>query len=180
MTDARISGCMEVAADRLRASWWRWRGARLGPKCRIGGGAIVTRPECVTSGERLQVERGAYLKIVDGAARVELGAFTFIGFGTELDIAGSLRVGAHVLIAPGCFITDHRHRRRAGVLLDAQGNECRPVVIGDDAWIGAHAVVLPGVTIGAGAIVGAGAVVTRDVPAGAIVAGVPARPIGQR
>ena len=54
------------------------------------------------------------------------------------------------------------------------------VVIGADAWIGAHAVVLAGVTTGDGAIVGAGAVVTKDVPAYAIVAGVPARMIGSR
>ena len=51
----------------------------------------------------------------------------------------------------------------------------RPVVIEDDVWIGTHAVILPGVTIGHGAVVGAGSVVTRDVAANAIVAGVPAR-----
>jgi len=50
----------------------------------------------------------------------------------------------------------------------------RPVVIGDDAWIGAGAILLPGVTVGRGGIVGAGAVVTKDVPPFAVVAGVPA------
>jgi len=55
-----------------------------------------------------------------------------------------------------------------------------PVSIGDFVWIGVNVTVLPGVTIGEGAIVAAGAVVTRDVPALAVVAGVPARVIGQR
>jgi maltose O-acetyltransferase len=52
--------------------------------------------------------------------------------------------------------------------------------VGDRAWIGYRAIVLPGVSIGEGAVVGAGAVVSRDVPPFTIVAGNPARPIGER
>jgi acetyltransferase-like isoleucine patch superfamily enzyme len=174
-----MSDTFDVMADRLRAIAWRVRGARLGDKCRVGAHAAITNPARLVSGDRVQIERGAFLKL-GASASVELGAHAFIGFGTELDITQRLSVGAHALIAPGCFITDHAHRRAAGIPLDAQGSKAGPVHIGDDAWIGAHAVVLPGVTIGAGAIVGAGAVVTHDVAPGAIVAGVPARVIGQR
>ncbi len=53
-----------------------------------------------------------------------------------------------------------------------------PVVIGDRVWVGTRAVVLKGVTIGDGAVVAAGAVVSKDVPAGAVVAGIPARQVG--
>ena len=56
----------------------------------------------------------------------------------------------------------------------------RPVTIGDHAWIGARALICPGVAIGEGAVIGAGAVVTRDVPPYAIAAGNPARVIGTR
>ena len=56
----------------------------------------------------------------------------------------------------------------------------KPVIIGDDVWIGGRVIILPGVTIGNGAIVGAGAVVTRDVPEYAIVGGVPAKVIKMR
>lgn len=178
--ERRFGEQIAVARDRLRATFWRARGASLGPKTRIGRGCTVTRPWTIASGQRVQVEHGAYLKTVDDTARITLGDHVFIGFGTELDIALELQIGSHALIAPGCFITDHMHGRRAESLIDEQGIDARAVVIGNDAWLGAHAVILPGVRIGDGAIVGAGAVVTRDVPAGAIVAGVPARIIGRR
>jgi acetyltransferase-like isoleucine patch superfamily enzyme len=126
------------------------------------------------------LEHGVHIKIVADEARIELGEASFVGFGTELDVALELQIGAHVLIAPGCFITDHVHGRHRGRLIDSQGVECRPVRIEDDVWIGAHAVILPGVTIGHGAVIGAGAVVTRDVAPGSIVAGIPARRLGER
>ena len=103
-----------------------------------------------------------------------------IGRGCEIDVAESVTIGAHTLLAPNVFITDHTHNHAKAQRLDQQGSRVTPVVIGADAWIGAHAVVLAGVTIGDGAIVGAGAVVTKDVPPYAIVAGVPARVIGSR
>jgi acetyltransferase-like isoleucine patch superfamily enzyme len=169
-----------VIGDRLRAAMWRLRGARIGPKSRIGRNCVITRPQGLSTGERVQLEHGVYLKMVGDEAAIAIGAHSFVGFGAELDVALELRIGSHVLIAPGCFITDHGHAHRAGAPIDTQGNVARAVRIGDDVWLGAHAVVLPGVSIGDGAVVGAGAVVTRDVPAGAIVAGVPARVIRQR
>jgi acetyltransferase-like isoleucine patch superfamily enzyme len=79
-----------------------------------------------------------------------------------------------VAVGPGVyFITGtHRigsHTQRAGPVIAA------PIRVGDGVWIGARAILLPGVTVGAGAIVAAGAVVTRDVPADTLVAGVPAQ-----
>jgi len=149
-------------------------------KSRVGRGCLIEGPWRLTTGPRVQLEHGVHVKIVADAARLELGEASFVGFGTELDVALELLIGAHVLIAPGCFITDHAHGHRRGSLIDAQGVECRPVRIEDDVWIGAHAIILPGVTIGHGAVIGAGAVVTRDVAPGSIVAGVPARQIGER
>lgn len=178
--ERRWGGLARTAMDRVRAGWWRARGAALGAKCRVGKGCVIERPWLLTTGERVQLEHGAHIKIVEDDARVTLGNATFVGFGSELDISSELHVGSHVLIAPGCFITDHSHRHASAGLIDAQGIASRPVRIGNNVWLGAHVVVLPGVTIGEGAIVGAGAVVTRDVPPRTIVAGVPARAIRSR
>jgi acetyltransferase-like isoleucine patch superfamily enzyme len=77
------------------------------------------------------------------------------------------------------FSSQHRYNIE-GVPILFQGHEKKRVSIGKDVWIGANAVILPGVTIGDGAIIGAGAVVTGDVEPYSIVGGVPARKIGER
>ncbi len=178
--EARFGPVARAAADRLRAIGWRLRGAAVGAKVRVGARSVVERPWLLAMGSRVQLEHNVHVKIVADGAHLSIGAASFIGFGVELDVALRLEIGDHVLIAPGCFITDHAHRHARGQRIDEQGQESRAVRIGNDVWLGANAVVLPGVTIGDGAIVGAGAVVTRDVPAHTVVAGVPARPIGER
>ena len=88
----------------------------------------------------------------------------------------SVKIGDHVLIGSGALITDSDahsldwSKRRAGV-----GGTSASVIIEDDVFIGARAIILKGVTIGRGAIVGAGAVVSRDAPPFSVLAGNPAR-----
>ena len=89
---------------------------------------------------------------------------------------GPVCIGSHVHLAQGITVTALNHRyddkkRR----IDEQGVSTQPVVISDDVWIGANAVILPGVTIGRHAVVAAGAVVTKDVPDYCMVGGVPAK-----
>ena len=116
----------------------------------------------------------------DPDACLRIGEYTFIGRGTEIEVSRRVTIGKGVLIAPGVFITDHNHALKLGAPMFQQRGEEAEVVIGDDVWIGANAVVLCGVTIGEGAVVAAGAVVNRDVEPYAIVGGVPAKPIGSR
>lgn len=100
--------------------------------------------------------------------QVDIGEFTHIRAN------GGLTIGSRVLIAAHVTITTREHPLalpRWSITND------RPVTIEDDVWIGAGAVVLPGVTIGRGAVVAAGAVVTSSVEPFSLVAGVPARPI---
>jgi acetyltransferase-like isoleucine patch superfamily enzyme len=169
---------IRVILGRLRATLLRLRGARIGAKSSIGARLAVRKASSITLGSRVEIEHEVFLKMTGGSLTV--GDFTFIGRGCEIDVAQSVTIGAHTLLAPNVFITDHTHNHARAQRFDEQGSRNGPVAIGDDVWIGAHAVVLAGVTIGDGAIVGAGAVVTKDVAPYAIVAGVPARVIGSR
>lgn len=176
----RLLVLAELLAGRTRALMLRMRGMHIGAKTSVAGRVRVTRPWCISLGGRSGIEQNVYLKIVDDRARVEIGDHVFIGNGCEIDAAHSITIGAHTLLAPGVFITDHTHNAKRGTPLDQQGTRSAKVVIGSDVWLGTRSVVLHGVTIGDGAIIGAGAVVNRDVAPNAVVAGVPARVIGAR
>ena len=171
---------VRILAGRLRAMLLRLRGATVDAKASIGARLTVRNAGGIRLGSRVEIEHDVYLKLVSENARLTVGNFTFIGRGCELDVAAEVTIGAHTLIAPNVFITDHTHNHVRGRTLDEQGLEIGEVTIGNDVWIGTGAIVLHGVTIGDGAIIGAGAVVTRSVEAHAIVAGAPARPIGTR
>lgn len=104
---------------------------------------------------------------------VIIGDHTRVGLHNT--IIGPVTIGSHVNLAQGITVTALNHIFSDSTLrIDEQGVSTTPVVIGDDVWIGANAVVLPGVHIGRHVVVAAGAVVTRDVPDGCVVAGVPA------
>ena len=105
---------------------------------------------------------------------VIIGHHTRIGLHNT--VIGPVTIGSHVNLAQGITITALNHNFSDGrQRIDQQGITTAQVTIGDDIWIGANAVVLPGVTIGAHSVVAAGAVVTKDVPPHSLVAGVPAK-----
>lgn len=111
---------------------------------------------------------------IDYGYNISLGDGVFLNFGCVILDVTSVSIGAKTQIGPGVQIlaADHPRdaaQRRAGLEFG------RPVRIGTNVWIGAAALILPGVTIGDDAIVGAGAVVTKDVAAGTTVVGNPAR-----
>src|SRR6478609_4967788 len=102
---------------------------------------------------------------------LHLGKEVFINLGCRFQDTGGITIGDGTLIGHGSTLTTLNHSIDPDQRADMTP---APIVIGHNAWLGAAVIVLPGVTIGDGAIVGAGAVVTKDVPADAIVAGVPA------
>lgn len=109
---------------------------------------------------------------------VIIGNHTRIGLHNT--IIGPVTIGNHVNLAQGITVTALNHNfEDSDKRIDEQGVSTTPVVIEDDIWIGANAVILPGVTIGHHTVIAAGAVVTKNVPAHSLVAGVPANIIKQ-
>lgn len=115
--------------------------------------------------------------------RIKMGHDCHIGERCYLwagDSTGRIIIGNYVSLAPEVFLTASDYKFEAGKPFRQQPKNERDIRIGNDVWLGARVVVTAGVTIGDGCIVGAGAVVTKDLPAGSIAAGVPAKVIGKR
>jgi len=123
-------------------------------------------------GRRSVIE--SYCCINNAMGDVTIGDHTRIGI--HCTVIGPVCIGNHVNLAQGITVTALNHNYQdVTQRIDEQGVSTSPVVISDDVWIGANAVILPGVTIGRHAVVAAGAVVTKDVPDYCVVGGVPAR-----
>ena len=118
----------------------------------------------------------SYCCINNAVGDVTIGDNTRIGI--HCTLIGPVCIGDNVNLAQGITVTALNHNfADTSRRIDEQGISTNPVVIGDDVWIGANAVILPGVTIGRHVVVAAGAVVTKDVPSYCVVAGVPAKVI---
>ncbi len=108
--------------------------------------------------------------------RLRIGAHTWIGEDAWIDNLATIHLANDVCVSQGAYLCtgSHDHRRVTFDLI------VKPIVVESAAWVGARAIVLPGVTIHRGAVVASGSVVTRDVPPGVIVGGSPCRVIGER
>lgn len=112
----------------------------------------------------------------DYGSNISLGRGVFLNFNCVLLDVRAITIGDGTQIGPAVQIYAADHPRDRETRLS--GLECgKPVTIGRNVWIGGGAILLPGITVGDDAIIGAGSVVTRSVPAGATVAGNPARPL---
>lgn len=157
-----------------------WDFADLGDGAVFEQGVLVFHPENITIGDRVYVGHQTILKGYY-KNKMMIGEDTWIGQQCFLHSAGGITIGSRVGIGPGVKILTSTHAETAPPTPIMDGPlEFAPVVIGDGCDLGVGCIILPGVTLGEGVQVGAGAVVTQDAPAGAIIAGVPARVIRMR
>lgn len=126
-------------------------------------------------GENVNFEKGAKFN-------PELSIGDNSGVGVNCIVSGETHIGNDVMMGPDCIMYSYSHAHdRLDIPMTEQGfGAPTPIHIGNDVWIGARVIVLPGVTIGNHVIVGAGAVVAKDVPDYAVVGGVPAKVIRMR
>jgi acetyltransferase-like isoleucine patch superfamily enzyme len=183
-------------ALRLWAQKWRWYEQNTLPWNRgrihwelMRRGAFARWPlegnvlEALREG-RLEVGEGALFEpgvwiTAPGEARVSIGEGTFLNRNVMVASHSLVEIGAHCMLANGCFVSDAGHRfDDPEQPVTWQGFETKgPTRIGDNCWLGANVVVTSGVSIGERCVIGAGSVVTKDVEAFSIAAGAPARVI---
>jgi maltose O-acetyltransferase len=153
---------------------------------RIHRSVEVRSPDRLELGDNVLVDRGVLLHCggMDWSvpeARIALGSHTYVGPNCVLFGGGGIEIAEAVLIAPGVVIASHQHTfEDSDRDIREQPLDFGEVVIERNVWIGSNATILPGVRIRSGTVVGAGAVVSRDLPAGVLALGVPARPVRER
>jgi acetyltransferase-like isoleucine patch superfamily enzyme len=151
----------------------------------VGDGVTVYQVSAgsgtVILGERSSLHQDTLIELGAGGT-VEIGANTHIQPGCLLAAyVAPIRLGSEVQVAAGCRFYSYNHGFAKGTAIAAQPLTSKGgITLEDDVWLGAGVTVLDGVTIGRGAVVGAGALVVRDVPPGAIAAGVPAKVVRYR
>jgi acetyltransferase-like isoleucine patch superfamily enzyme len=163
--------------------WYVPRRIRLGRRVMVGEGCFLDAHSMtgrITLDDDVWLSRGCYVVAYHNAA-VQIAAQAYIGHRCLLYGHGGIQVGRDVLMANDVQLIcgNHTYARR-DVPIRAQPTMEEPIVIEDDVWLGASAIVLGGVTVGRGSVVGAGSVVTRDLPPYSIARGVPAQVVGVR
>ncbi|MFG6503043.1 acyltransferase [Microbacterium sp. P05] len=140
---------------------------RFGAHCFVSALASVNNT-ALSLGDRTYVAAGAYLTdTLDAGADCSINPYTVIR--GRVTLGDGVRIGAHT------SILGFNHTMEPDLEVFRQPLTSRGITVGDDVWIGSHVVVLDGVTVGDKAVLAAGAIVTKDVPAGAVVGGNPAR-----
>ena len=171
MSSHGISRAKEHALQELLGSLPSWKFART----------LHARYCCHilrTCGVQLEISKDVLFEF---PSNITVGNRVYINRGSIVTARDQIIIGDDVLIGPYVIINSGNHGYSdVEKSIRSQEHKTSPINIGNNVWIGAHAIVLAGVSIGSGAIIGAGAVVTSNVEPEAIVGGVPARIIGRR
>ena len=141
----------------------------------IGAGSRFVGSSSISVGARVSFGLNNYLNAVGGSILV--GHDTVFNSDVYLNssVGGTIEIGSYCLIGPKVIFRTASHNcRDKSVLIRYQGHKIGNIVLEEDVWIGAGAILLGGITISKGAVVGAGAVVTKDIPPFSIAVGVPA------
>ena len=166
---------------------WRWliRHRRLGvalePSIQIRKSRSLDIDQAFLIAEGVAIDAGVIIWLsndedseasINLSESVYIGPYSFLGSNAQLSVGKDTLIGGHSYL-----ITANHGTQDSAVPISEQGYTSRSITIGRNCWLGAHVVVLPGVTIGDRAVIGAGSVVTKDVPSGETWVGVPAKRI---
>lgn len=151
----------------------------------FGAGSVLEPPIKLEGASGIRIGAGVHIGLsswlltVDPRGVLEIGDGTVMSGLCVLSACRRVALGRRVLLGRNVYIADHNHgRAQPGVpIMDQPLEDLVPVSVGDGAWLGQNAVILPGARIGTGAVVGANSVVSGEVPAHHVAVGAPARVI---
>ena len=172
----RRTARLEESAGRL------WSHARLGAQLRealpasvvVLGRNLVYGTQNVRFGQNVLLYPDLHLE-TQGDATIEVGDGVVVSRGVHLVAMAGVTIGRGSMIGEYSSLRDANHQRRPGIPIRDAGHTAAPICLGREVWVGRGVTILGGVSIGDYATIGANAVVTRDVPAQAVVGGVPAK-----
>jgi len=169
----------------LRRLYYKHRFKYMGQNVTIPSGCTIRGEKNIILGKNVKIGLYAqlYAGIEEGSGFIEIGDNTALNSYVMLnaDIGGDIRIGKDVMIGPNVVFRASNHIfKKKDTIIRQQGHKPGCIVVKDDVWIGANAIILPNVKVGNGAVIGAGSVVNKDVVPYAIAGGVPAKQIGIR
>lgn len=169
-------------ASRARNIYYRLLGVQMSGYAWLRAVEAPRQHRRIVLGAGCSLDKGVTL-LVNGAESdppaIRIGRGVYINRHTIIDAVENVTIGDDCAIGPGCYLTDHDHGFDGNLKPLQLPFIVAPTTIGRRVWIGAHAVILKGVCVGDGAVIGAGSVVTKAVPPGVVVVGVPAQVIRQ-
>jgi acetyltransferase-like isoleucine patch superfamily enzyme len=130
-------------------------------------------------GDNVKIDDGVRL-VAANDAKITIGSFSSIGKGTIVNAGKDVKIGHKNLISGYCYIQSSSHSFKKDIPIIEQAHSSKEIIIEDDVWLGAHAVILPGVKLSKGSIIGANSVINKNTDSNEIYAGSPAVKIGER
>ena len=143
------------------------------------GRSLVYGTQRIRFGDNVLLYPDLHLETQAGAS-IEVGDGVVLSRGVHLVAMAGIHIGCGSMIGEYSSLRDANHQRQSNIPIRDAGHRAAPISLGREVWVGRGVTILGGVSIGDYATIGANAVVTRDVPARAIVGGVPAKPLQSR
>ena len=163
------------ALDKLTTLYFRIKGAKIARSA-----FVLYRAKLVRFVKNIEICQGSVIKSgaeicsCNKSAQILIGSGVTVGSYSFIYSSSKIQIGDHSLIAPFTYIVDSNHGIAPDVRIRNQPNKVGPIKIGKDVWVGAHSLVLAGVSIGNGSIIAANSLVNCDVPDNEIWGGSPA------
>lgn len=175
-----IKNMTGVAGYGLRQIYYRKHLRRMGEDCVIGEYVFMEPPDRISLGSHVMIDSFTRL---EGGRGIVIGDRTHVaGGGTVINGGGFVKIGRYVAVCAGTKIYSSTDtwgdgKRMSGPMAPPEERAVieKPVIVGDDAFLGLNSIILPGVTIGEGAVVGAGSLVKDSIPPWKVAVGVPAK-----